>query len=515
MTDPKPSLKARLDKVKLTLLPLSRGVKAQLFDYLVDRQLTGDPVGAYIAAALLEVLNGNRTEHARRLWTGWLEPIIVRDDDTLYAERRLPGYLHIADAGGWWKALAPRITHVVAPIQGTIEDRGRSMPLDTIFASDAARQWADMLRLESLAKLSALRAAVQPRTKFLATANAERLKLLPPTDRGSPPPLDAADFDTLFAMIEAAPAWTALPKPAAQVDADEIVGMVEGLLAQAAGHAPAAAFYAVAHVHGGGEPATAAALYQELALPLVRSSIVGHLRLAGQRLRDCMRQGGAARGTGGARGQRTSAPDALLERYFGWYDAAHAANLEQEQRTEAEIRYSMGELIQVLEEELVPALTRRILELNERVTPAAALSGVRFVRQFKDGLLRRGLIASPNPWPPTVGEHLAGQFRQTVSSPRPDRLSVLANLTEIAELVGSPVEVTALDEGLLAAVREALPDRNRCGPAERRLIERVIAVAVTERRKSRWWISEEMRALLTETERLDPDLLRTAADSAL
>ena len=167
-----------------------------------------------------------------------------------------------------------------------------------------------------------------------------------------------------------------------------------------------------------------------------------------------------------------------------------------------------------LEEELIPALTRRILELNEHVPPAAALSGVRFVRQFKDRLWRRGLVASPNPWPPSVGEHLAAQFRQTVASHRDDRLSVLANLTEIADLVGYPVEITALDEGLLAVVREALPTRNRCGPAELRLIERVVAVSVAERRKSRWWISEEMRTLLAETERLDPDLLRAAAASA-
>jgi hypothetical protein len=512
MTDPKPSLKARLDKVKQTLLPLSRSMKAQLFHYLIDKQLTSDPVGAYIAAALLEVLNGNRTEHARRLWTGWLEPIIVREDDTLYTERRLPGYMHIADAGGWWKALAPRITHVVAPIQGTIEERGRSVPLDAIFASDTARQWADMLRLECLAKLSALRAAPQPRAKFLATANAERLKLLAPTDRGNPPPLVDADFDTLFAMMEAAPAWTVLRTQAPLAEADEIVGKVERLLEQSAGHPEAAAFYAAAHVHGRGEPATAAALYQAFALPLVRASIVGHLHHASQRLREAMHQGVAARGTGGARTQRTSNLDALLDRYFSWYDAAHAANIEQEQRAEAAIRYSMGELIALLDEELVPALTRRILELNEHVPPATALSGVRFVRQFKDRLWSRGLVAS-NPWPTSVGEHLAGLFRQTGASPRHDRLPMLTHLTEIADLVGYPIEITALDKGLMAAVREALPTIDGCAPAERRLVERVIALAVAERRQSRWWISEEMRSLLAETERLDPELLRAASES--
>lgn len=511
MTDPKPSLKARLDKVKQTLLPLNRGMKAQLFDYLVDKQLTSDPVGAHIAAALLEVLNGNRTEHARRLWTGWLEPVVVRDDDTLCAERRLPGLMHIADAGGWWKALSPRLAHVAVSIQGTIEERGKTQPLDTIFASDSARQWAEMLRLESLARLSALRAAPQARTKFLAAANAERLKLLPAGT--APAPLDAADFDTLFAMLEAAPAWTALRKPAAQADAEEIVAKVERLLERATGRADAAAFYAAAHVHGRGEPATAVALHHEFALPLVESAIVAHLRFAGQRLREAMRQSVAPRATGGARAQRTGNADALLDRYFAWYDAAHAAHLDQEQRPEHEIRTSITELLVLLEEELIPALTRRILELNEHVPPAAALSGVRFVRQFKDRLWRRGLVASPNPWPASVGDHLGGLFRQIVASQRPDRLATLAHLTEIAELVGYPVEITALDEGLLAVVREALPSRGHRGPAEQRLIERVVAVAVTERRKSRWWISDEMRTLLAETERLDPDLLRAAAAS--
>lgn len=511
MTDPKSPQKDRLDKVKQTLLPLNRGVRAQLFDYLVDKQLTSDPVGAHIAAALLEVMNGNRTEHARRLWTGCLEPVLVRDQDTLYAERRLPGYLNIVDAGGWWKALLPRITHVVAPIQGTIEERSRTMPLDAIFASEQASQWAEMLRLESLAKLSALRTAQQPRAKFLDVVNAERAKLIPASERGAPPALGPADLDTLYSMLESAPAWTTLPKPALQTDPGEIVAKVERLLEENGEHSDAAALYAVAHIHGRGDPGAAVALHNEFALPLVDAATIGHLHLAAQRLREAMRQGMAARTTGGARAQRAKDPDVFLDQYFSWYDAAHAANLHQEQRSEAEIRYSINDLVQQLEGELIPALTRRILELNEHVPPAAALTGVRFVRLFKDRLWRRGLVASPNPWPSSVGEHVASLFRQTVASHRHDRLTSLAHLTEIAELVSSPLEITALDEGLLAVVRESLPERDRCGPAERRLIERVIAVAVAERRKSRWWISEEMRDLLAEVERLDPDLLKVAA----
>lgn len=510
MSDAKPSLRARLEKVKQTLLPLNRGVKAQLFAYLVDKQLTSDPVGAHIAAVLLEVLNGNRTEHARRLWTVWLEPVIVRDDDTLWVGHRLPGCMHIADAGGWWKALSPRLAHVAVTIQGTIEERSRTTPVNDIFASDTARQWSEMLRLESLAKLSALRAAPQARTKFLAAANAERLKLTAAADRGAPAPLDAGDFDTLFAMLEAAPAWAALRKPAPLAEDGEIAPLVEALLAQSAGRADAAAFYAAAHIHGRGEPSTAAALHNEFALPLIGASIVAHLHLAGLRLREAMAQGAVARAPGTAR-HHSGNVDALLDRYFDWYDAAHAAHLDQEPRSEAAIRHSIGDLLLLLEDELIPALTRRILELNEHVPPVAALSGVRFVRQFKDRLWRRGLVASPNPWPAAVGEHLTGLFRQTVATPRGDRLTTLSHLTEIADLVGSPVEITALDEGLLTVVREALPKLDRCSPAERRLVERVLAMAVAERRKTRWWISEEMRTLLAETERLDPELLRAAA----
>lgn len=512
MTEPKPSLKTRLEKVKQTLLPLNRGLKAQLFEYLVDKQLTGDPVGAHIAAALLEVLNGSRTEHARRLWTGWLEPVLMRDDDTLHAERRLPGYIHIIDLGAWWKALAPRLAHVAAAIQATIEERGRTMPLDVIFASESARQWAEMLRLESLAKLSALRASPQARTKFLATVNAERRALLAQPDRAPPPALEAADLDTLFTMLEVAPAWTGLPKPAMQAErGGEIVGLVERLLDHAAGRTEAAAFYAAAHVHGRREPDSAVELLHEFALPLVEAGIIGHLHLSGQRLRDAMRQMVTQRAAGGARTTRSAASEAVLDRYFAWYDAAHGANLLQGQHSAAEIRHSVGELIRLLEEDLTPTLTRRLLELNEHVPPAAALSGVRFVRQFKDRLWRRGLVASPNPWPPSVGEHISGLFRQTVNTQRNDRLSILANLTEIADLIGHPVEITALDEGLFTVVREALPDRDRCSPAEMRVIERVVAVSVAERRKSRWWISEEMRGLLAEVERIAPALLNTPA----
>ena len=72
----------------------------------------------------------------------------------------------------------------------------------------------------------------------------------------------------------------------------------------------------------------------------------------------------------------------------------------------------------------------------------------------------------------------------------------MAELCELAEETGYPIEITAIDKTLLAIVERALRDGRELNAGESRLIERVVTVAAEERRKCRWWVSGELVSLL-------------------
>lgn len=152
----------------------------------------------------------------------------------------------------------------------------------------------------------------------------------------------------------------------------------------------------------------------------------------------------------------------------------------------------------------MPEVARRILALNAQTPPTRAAAAVRFVAHFLEGLRSRGLAASPDPWPAAVPRHLVDLFHRIVGAPGPDRLSRLARVAELMELVGRPPEITALDESLFALVGEELVARESFRPDEIRLIAKVVAVSKAESRRSRWWISSGMRALLDAVERHPP-----------
>ena len=476
-----------LEKVKAILAPLDRAQKSKLFELVQAGHLEDDQMTVEVGRLIVAMLNGPRTEHARRIWTGWFDPVMLRTDALMMAETRPPGCMHVVDASAWWFALLPHLRELAGRVQTDIAERASEHPLDAVLASPAATGWAEELRVRSLAILRQRGGA----GTLLATANAERITLLRKRGLTSVAPLSMGDLALLDALLEHAPQWRGAVRPR------DTIGIlhVASEMAQHAGTPDGALFYALSLVNGSRDADQALALYGPFPnSPLVEAA-VGHVQFAWQCLRQKLEDLHLGRP---APPQLTAGEtvDRLQERAFRWYDALQGFGVERGGRNWAAVSAAVGRVTGLVEGEVVPVLSHRLLTLNASTSARPLIEPVRFINGFNHRLRRRGIAASTNPWLTAIGEHLAGLFRQIGSYGRDDALSAMAELCELAEDTGYPIEITAIDKTLLAIVERALRDGRELNAGESRLIERVVTVATEERRKCRWWVSGELISLL-------------------
>ncbi|CAO3410174.1 hypothetical protein [Azospirillum largimobile] len=476
-----------LDKVKAILAPLDRAQKSKLFELVQAGHLEDDQMTVEVGRLIVAMLNGPRTEHARRIWTGWFDPVMLRTDALMLAETRPPGCMHVVDASAWWFALLPHLRELAGRVQADIAARASEHPLDAVLASPAAAGWAEELRVRSLAVLRQRGGS----GTLLATANAERITLLRKRGLTSVAPLSMGDLAMLDGMLEHAPAWRGAVRPR------DTIGILHSVseMAQQAGTPDGALFFALSLVNGSRDPDQALALYGLFPNSPLTEAAVGHVQFAWQCLRQKLEDLHLGRP---APPQLTAGEtvDRLQERAFRWYDALQGFGVERGGRNWAAVSAAVGRVTGLVEGEVVPVLSHRLLTLNASSSARPLIEPVRFINGFNHRLRRRGIAASTNPWLTAIGDHLAGLFRQIGSYGRDDALSAMADLCELAEETGYPIEVTAIDKTLLAIVERALRDGRELNAGESRLIERVVTVATEERRKCRWWVSGELISLL-------------------
>jgi len=475
-----------LDKVKAILAPLDRAQKSKLFELVQAGHLEDDQMTVEVGRLIVAMLNGPRTEHARRIWTGWFDPVMLRTDQLMLAESRPPGCMHVVDASAWWFALLPHLRELAGRVQSDIADRASEHPLDRVLASPAAADWAEELRVRSLAVLRQ-RGGAGP---LLATANSERLTLLRKRGLAGVAPLSMGDLAMLDSMLEHAPLWKGMVRPR------DTIGILHAVSEMAEHGSPDGAMhYALALINGARDPDQALALHGMSPSPALVEAAVGHVQFAWQCLRQKLEDLHLSRP---APPQLTAGEtvDRLQERAFRWYDALQGFGVERGGRNWAAVSAAVGRVTGLVEGEVVPVLSHRLLTLNASTSARPLIDPVRFINGFNHRLRRRGIAASTNPWLTAIGEHLAALFRQIGAYGREDALSAMADLCELAEEAGYPIEVTAIDKTLLGIAERALRDGRELNLGESRLIERVVSVATEERRRCRWWVSGELVSLL-------------------
>jgi len=476
-----------LDRVRAILAPLDRAQKSQLFELVRAGHLENAQMTTEVGRLIVAMLNGPRTEHARRVWTGWFDPVLLRTDALILAEARLPACLHVLDAGAWWFALLPHLGDLPGQVQTDIAQRASERPLDVVLGSSAASHWAEELRVRSLSVLRR-RGGLGA---LLAAANAERDTLLRKRGIKSALPLTFADLATLDSLLEHAPLWKAAARPR---DSASAVRLVSGMV-ERSGLPDGGLLYALTQLNASRDVDHALAFHTLFPSSSVLEASIGHLQFSWQALRQKLEDiylGRAAppQLTAGETAER------LLERALRWYDALQGLGIERGDRNWTLVAIAVGRVTGLIEAEVIPAINHWLLTLSLSASPTVLTERVRIINRFNQGLTRRGIATSPNPWSPAAGEHLAGLFRQIAADGHEDTLPRLARLCELADEVGQPVEVTVIDTTLLAIVESALRDGRELDAGESRLIERVVAVATEERRKCRWWVSSELVSLL-------------------
>ena len=490
---------ASLEKVRQVLTPLGRTEKSRLFEMVSQGELQHAQMGRNIARILVELLNGARTEHARRLWTGWFDPILLRDDLTLLAENRLPACLHVLDAGGWWFALAGSMERLIGEIQSTITALGRELPLEQVFTSAAVRTWSEELRRESLAVLGACRGKPQATNRLVTDANTHRARLL--KDRGlrGAAPMTATDLSTLEFMLDIAPAWRVLGGSAVTAEPDVLLRAARKLARDGECSPEGACLLALARVHGTRDPDFALQVHQLFALPLVRDAVIGQFEFNAQRLRQWIEGRWLSKPVKLHEAIERESPDVLLRSLFRWYDVINDIEASRDERTRTAIGATLSRVMATVETELTPLVSQRILAMNQRTAPGPLVDCVVFIAAFHTGFAQRDMATTGRPWVPAVGDHVVGLFQglAAAASPKPDQdVLALARLAELAALVGGKVDITALNLALITVVDGCLRQRTEWAPLERRLIDRVVTMSREERRRSKWWVSEEIKSLL-------------------
>lgn len=200
------TVESRVERLRRLLHGLDRRTVTRLFDAVAPQPGSADARPAHIGAALLEVLNGRRRAHARRLWTRCVEAVMLRDAVTLARPTPVPGCVHFVDAAGWWAALSPRMAPLVEEIQETAAARAGRMPLDSVLASPDAARWTEDLRRRTVAELESLRDSPLTRCAVLAQVNAERQRLAAGIDLRL---LGDGDLIAFKAVFERAPGLNA------------------------------------------------------------------------------------------------------------------------------------------------------------------------------------------------------------------------------------------------------------------------------------------------------------------
>lgn len=492
-----------LDRLREVLAPLDQDKKSRLFELVRAGHLRNEQMTSQITRLLIDMLNGRRTEHARRLWTRWFDPILVRDDVPLLAEARLPGCLHFVDASAWWFTLSPHFRLLVQRIQKDVAQRSREQPINAVLATPEAREWAEELRRQSLA---VLRAHQPDRMQMLATANTERNRLLRSRGITRAAPLTASDLELLETMLEGAPAWPPPPRPD---DGAEVLRITAEMRERGTATPETVLLYGMAHLHATREPAFAHALNRLFPHPLLHAAMVAHLQLAchllSQKLAElCLGQPGSPGTLSG-----TDTATVLMDRAFAWYDLVQELQLDQNPRYRSAVADTVGRMIDLAEVDLVGAVTQRILALSPSRSPETLIEGVNFIMAFKHNLLRRDFATTDKPWLPAAGEHLLKMFRKVASNGRVEDLRLLALIFELSEAIRYPIEITAIDQVLLGLVERALRERPDLDAVEQRLVKRVLDVSEAEWRKCKWWVSGEVIQLLETARRtkLGADLL--------
>lgn len=141
-----------------------------------------------IRDSLVRITNRSRVQHARRLFTGSLEPLLVADKRAAALGWSAPGLVHRLDIGALWSVLAQDQPAAVLEAQRRLEQMAANAPLDEALASTEAVRLRDALCDLLITALDRALASRKDLSKMLDRIDAFRQKEARSRKLTPPPP---------------------------------------------------------------------------------------------------------------------------------------------------------------------------------------------------------------------------------------------------------------------------------------------------------------------------------------
>lgn len=133
------------DDIKRLLSGLSPEKARAILDNLDGLVVSRPERASAIRESLVRITNRSRVQHARRLFTGALEPLLVADKWSAVLGWSAPGLVHRFDIGALWSLLTHEQPAVVLETQQRLERMAEKTPLDDVLASAEALRLRDVL----------------------------------------------------------------------------------------------------------------------------------------------------------------------------------------------------------------------------------------------------------------------------------------------------------------------------------------------------------------------------------
>ncbi|WP_207478601.1 hypothetical protein [Arenibaculum pallidiluteum] len=144
------------DEIERLVQGLSPERARAVLERLAGLEVTRPEREAALRAALSRAANTKRTQHARRLFTDVLAPVLATDSRAQELGSDAPGLVTRADAAALWSLTAETRPAVVTRIQDVLSSEAARAPLSEILTRDTAVGMADELCSACVAALDEL-----------------------------------------------------------------------------------------------------------------------------------------------------------------------------------------------------------------------------------------------------------------------------------------------------------------------------------------------------------------------
>lgn len=486
---------------------------------------------------VIEYLNRQRTNRARRLFTNLFEAFLIDDDVLYHAGVSIPGMLQRVDVGALWELLSRDAFPLLAvEAQELLDEMARGDVIDRVLKSPVANVLKERMRAAAVKHLDGVLAARKTTEETLAALSRNRprrtrlmsgfLEKTPPVEvatvrlmhtilAGADGPMKAvADRLDAFATIPATEAERNR-KADILIDATEAVRERHG--DEAANLLPLAVLsvkrsYGVVALYirqsgvdpGRGDAVTAALTGHFIGVTRAFTAALSVILKLNERV-----PGSAIRPSA----KEKARLEALTQRLAALIDAATAAGLMEDRRSEPAFRNawtSAGKIIGsrvaavAMERSGQAAAARRqpVIDHGDVVWLNNLLwQWQRMARDF--GFETYDLVK----WRETLLEELRANVEKAMkfeeNDPLDERMEHLLRINTLSSVFGQRISawIPTFSHNMTRLLSHRLERGGDLGAEERAIIDDLVATARTEVGKSRYWKSNELMDLIELSER--------------